>query len=73
MFHLEFSRKQSGRQPRIRRDAIYIAPSGVEYPVRVVEVDMKDQSARIEWEWTPGKFIRMWVGTADVSGLGVRR
>ncbi len=73
MFSLEFSRKSGGRQPRSRRTAVYIAPSGRDYTVTVIKVDLKDQTVRVDYEWSPGKFFRMWVGTRDINGLGVRR
>lgn len=73
MHNLEFSRKSGGRQPRSRRSAIYTAPSGKGYTVTVIKVDLEDQTVRVDYEWTPGKFFRMWVGTQDISGLGVLR
>ena len=71
MVTLEFSRKQGGRQQRSRRTATYTAPSGAEYTVNVVKVDTTDQTVQVDYEWSPGKFYRMWVGTRDLSGFGV--
>lgn len=69
MVTLEFSRKQSGRQPRKKRTAIYTAPSGNEYLVEVISIDQRDNSAQIVYQWAKMKYVRAWVSVNDIEAV----
>lgn len=61
--------KRKGIKNPKPRQQVYIAPSGKDYPARVLRRDYSDRSVYIELEWTPGKWIPAWVGFGDVKGV----
>lgn len=64
-----FMHNQSSKKSVGRQRAVYTAPSGNEYPAKVKQVDRKDRTVRIEFEYMPGKWLPAWVAFGDVEAV----
>ncbi len=61
------AKRQNTNKSYPRQRAVYTAPSGKDYPAKVKQLDRKDRTVRIEFEYMPGKWLPAWVSFSDVG------